>query len=52
MSYSFLTAGLIFLWLNLLQSILLFFDEIVNGIVILISLSKNLLLVYKNATNF
>ena len=44
-SYSFQCTGLSFPWLNLFLDII--FDAIVNGIVFLISISDNLLLVYR-----
>lgn len=50
MSYSFPSTGLSPLWLNLFLGVLFFFDEIINGI-ILMCLSGSLL-VHRNATGF
>ena len=50
-SYSFPSTGFLYPWLNLFLGIL-FFDAIVNGIGLLVSLSDCSLLVYKNATDF
>ena len=50
MSYSFPSIGLSPLWLNLFLGVLFFFDEIINGI-ILMCLSDSLL-VPRNATDF
>ena len=49
--YNFLSTSLLYPWLNLFLGIL-FFDAIVNGIGLLVSLSDCSLLVYKNATDF
>ena len=52
MSYSFLFIGLLPILLDIFPGILFyFFDATVNGIVLLISLSNNLLM-YRNATDF
>ena len=53
LSYGFQSTGLSPPWLNLFLGILFyFFDAVVNGIVFLISLSDNLLLAYRKATDF
>ena len=51
MSHSSLTTSLLHNWLDLLINLNLF-DAIINGFVFLISLSDNLLLVYRNKTDF
>ena len=56
-SYSFQCMGLSLTWLNLFLCVvffcfLVFLDAIVNGIVFLFSLSDNLLLAYRHATDF
>ena len=45
MLFFYLDTGISPLWLNLFQSSLVFFDEIVNGIIFLISFSDSSLLV-------
>ena len=52
MSYHLQCIGLSPPWLKFISRYFILFDETVNGMVFLISLSDSLLLVYKNTTDF